>query len=447
MASVTLPLDSLRTVPGAVFHLRADLRDGANTLLTSERVQWSSTDTAIATVDTLGRVTAKTTGFTHIIAASGAHADTLLLRMGEITFTNISAGAYHACGLTPDSTAYCWGVGREGELGISDTISVPAPVEVVTGIKFSQVGAGYYHSCGLSTSGAVYCWGGNGEGQMGLGAADSRFHLVPEPVVGGGTYVSLSVGERVSCVLTTAGTAKCWGNGEGGAIGDGDTARVVAAPTVVSGGLTFRTTSTGIGATCAITADSTGYCWGATTPCDTLLCSLTPQPVPGGFKFISLSASGLASCGVTADGASWCWGDNGYGQLGISLDTTQSAVPVRVSGSALFAKIYPGVHHSCALASSGAAYCWGDDSGGQLGPGGPPTSIAGNGPGSTQPLPVSGGLVFNSLSTAYYYTCGVTTTHGAYCWGLDQNGQGQMGSGTYGGRIILNSPTKVFGQP
>jgi alpha-tubulin suppressor-like RCC1 family protein len=46
---------------------------------------------------------------------------------------------------------------------------------------------------------------------------------------------------------------------------------------------------------------------------------------------------------------------------------------------------------------------------------------------SNMPVPVSGGLNFTTVSAGFEYSCGVTTTGAAYCWG--QNG-GQLGNET-----------------
>jgi alpha-tubulin suppressor-like RCC1 family protein len=55
-------------------------------------------------------------------------------------------------------------------------------------------------------------------------------------------------------------------------------------------------------------------------------------------------------------------------------------------------------------------------------------------------VPVSGGLTFASVSAGHGHVCGVTTSGwSAYCWG--NNTSGQLGNGT----IFVNSlvPTRV----
>jgi alpha-tubulin suppressor-like RCC1 family protein len=74
------------------------------------------------------------------------------------------------------------------------------------------------------------------------------------------------------------------------------------------------------------------------------------------------------TCGLTSAGAAYCWGDNSSGQLGDG-STTSRSTPIPVSGGLSFSAIIAGSLHSCALTSAGAAYCWGWNFYGQLGDG------------------------------------------------------------------------------
>src|SRR5206468_8325032 len=77
------------------------------------------------------------------------------------------------------------------------------PVTVSGGLTFSTLSVGGRHACGLTTSGAAYCWGFNSVGQLGDGSNNSS--SVPVPVSGGLTLTALSAGGTRTCGLTTTG--------------------------------------------------------------------------------------------------------------------------------------------------------------------------------------------------------------------------------------------------
>lgn len=90
---------------------------------------------------------------------------------GGMTFREISVGDDFACGLTAAGAAYCWGR-NEGQLGnvASGTGFVYTPAAVAGGLSFASISAGSRHACGVTTNGAAYCWGHGGNGQLGSGA-------------------------------------------------------------------------------------------------------------------------------------------------------------------------------------------------------------------------------------------------------------------------------------
>ncbi len=153
-----------------------------------------------------------------------------------------------------------------------------------------------------------------------------------------------------------------------------------------------------------------------------------------------IGTGGTSSCGLARNGEAFCWGLNVSGELGIgSTDVQPHPVPTRVTGGQRFAFMSVGSTHSCGLTSSGEAFCWGSNQYGQLGTTttemcGPSTNRF---PCSSSPVRVSGDLTFRSIHAGPSSACGITTTHQAYCWGL--NSEGQLGSGT----SISHTPTPI----
>lgn len=132
--------------------------------------------------------------------------------------------------------------------------------------------------------------------------------------------------------------------------------------------------------------------------------------------FASISAGGAHTCALTSTGVAYCWGSNDRGQLGDS-SLVLKTVPVPVAGGLRFASIAAGYEHTCALTTSGIAYCWGWNASGQLGDG---TLTQ-----RTTPTRVGGGITFASIATGARsdHTCGVAAGGVTYCWGLGDSDQ------------------------
>jgi len=252
-------------------------------------------------------------------------------------------------------------------------------------------------------------------------------------VPGGFTFATVSAGSYYACGVTAAGAAYCWGDNTSGQLGDGTTS-VRETPVAVSGGLTFATVSAGWFSTCGVTTAGALYCWGnntygqlgngATTgpqQCNEAHfepgpCSTVPVAVPGGLTFRWVSVGFQDVCGVTTTGAAYCWGSNTFGQLGTGTPTGTVLdvllTPTPVLGGLTLATVSIGELFACGVTTAGAAYCWGSvNEGDYLGNG------ATDARGSPTPVAVSGGLTFAAVGVGNEYACGVTTSGAAYCWG------------------------------
>lgn len=139
---------------------------------------------------------------------------------GGLTFAAVSAGdAPNSCGLTTGGAAYCWGQNQYGQLGDGSANPLSTtPVPVSGGLTFTAISAGSYHNCGLTAGGAMYCWGLNRFGQLGDGTTIDR--NTPVLVSGGVTFTSVSAGRDHTCGLSSASIVYCWGYNLSGELGD-----------------------------------------------------------------------------------------------------------------------------------------------------------------------------------------------------------------------------------
>ncbi len=127
----------------------------------------------------------------------------------------------------------------------------------------------------------------------------------------------------------------------------------------------------------------------------------------------------IHGCGLSTTGAAWCWGGNSYGQLG-QPGNRSSAAPVAVGGGLSFGALSVGAYHGCAIDTTGGAWCWGRGSGGRLG-----NRSAQD---QSQPGPVAGSLKFDAVSSGSAHSCAVEQgTHFVFCWGA--GGSGRLGTG------------------
>lgn len=128
---------------------------------------------------------------------------------------------------------------------------------------------------------------------------------------------------------------------------------------------------------------------------------------------IDISAGENHTCVLNSDGAAYCWGDNSVGQLG-NGSTVSSMKPVAVSGDLRLKSISVGWDHTCGITVDNDAYCWGRGRYGRLGNGAADNSL--------MPTAVSGGLSFEQVNSGMAHTCGITTDGSAYCWGRGEDG-------------------------
>jgi len=295
---------------------------------------------------------------------------------------------FHADGALASETAYELVVTSAildvNGLPLDSAVTVPfttGTARTIGNLVFASVSAGLQHACGVTTTGAAYCWGDNYTGALGDGTMDYN-SSIPVPVAGGLTFATVSAGAFHTCGVTTSGAAYCWG--VGGQLGD-SLGSWSNTPVRVAGGLTFASVSTGFINTCGVTTAGAAYCWGSgyygelgggsTYPGSALM----PQAVAGGLTFANVSAGNGHSCGVTTEGNAYCWGQNTLGELGIGTSTGPdrcingdtlacSTLPVPVSGGLTFATVTAGGNGTCGVTTGGAAYCWGSGLRGLVGP-------------------------------------------------------------------------------
>ena len=394
-------------------------------------VTWASSDSSVASVDSMGLIRGEWEGKAQITARVGG-----VVGSADVTITPVAASEWreHSCFVALSGAIWCWGRGGNGELGNGLRNSSPVPVRVQLDEPVASVSVGASHSCGVTSSGAGYCWGRGAEGQLGDSATMTQ--VVPVKIGFGLSFRSLSAGGRHTCGVIAGGETRCWGWAAHGQLGNGATVAVTT-PVPLEGNIRFEQLSAGARHSCGVVSDGRAYCWGDNRQGQlgdgTLTDRSIPTPVQTELRFSSVSAGARHTCAVALDGRGWCWGDNRQGQHGTGT-LTSSATPQEISGAPDFrlVSVSSGGSHSCGIHVDGHAYCWGAGQFGQLGHGA--TILVAN------PFPVAHEL-FTEVVAGAGHSCGVAQDQSALCWGL--NAYGQLGLGDFGDRT---APLHVAGQ-
>lgn len=86
-----------------------------------------------------------------------------------VRFERVTTGRSHACALSEQGEAWCWGRNDAGQLGEASAVIQTVPVRVLGGLRFTDIRAGSNHTCGVADR-RVWCWGDNSQGQLGNGS-------------------------------------------------------------------------------------------------------------------------------------------------------------------------------------------------------------------------------------------------------------------------------------
>jgi len=253
----------------------------------------------------------------------------------------IAAGVRHTCALQVLGDVWCWGDNAQWQVGFgADAIAAtPNPLQLSPGKRASgmrAVAAGEAHTCVVTASGDVNCWGSNERGQLGLGSTGG-VAVVPQLVSLGVPVIAVAAGRAHTCALLADGSVRCWGANLSGQLGDDtgvDSPRPVSPK--IDPGLKVVAVAAGGDVTCAVTEDHALRCWGDNDGGQlgdgSNLPRFVPQQVHGLTSNIRTVAAGLSStCAVTLAGQAYCWGRNDQGQLGDGTNSDRNT-PVEVKG-------------------------------------------------------------------------------------------------------------------
>ena len=214
----------------------------------------------------------------------------------------------------------------------------------------------------------------------------------------------------------------CWGENRNGELGDGTTTTKTS-PTPI-GSLAWSSVDAGVDHTCGITTKGELFCWGDNTYGqigDGTSGTGRTKPVQVGkaTDWVQVATGWIHTCAVNTSGAMYCWGNNSTGQLGAPVKGMATS-PVLVNKDTDWTRIAAGYGHTCAIKKAGSMYCWGFNADGQLG--------ISSTTSQSSPMLVGRLTDWTDVSATYNNTCGIRSSGVLMCWG--DNGYGQVGDGS-----------------
>jgi alpha-tubulin suppressor-like RCC1 family protein len=273
-----------------------------------------------------------------------------------------------------------------------------------------RMNVGETTNCALSKDSTLYCWGRNSD-FMEFGIHPSTRPNSTRPYSTTVTeYVAVMGGHGShSCAITAERAARCWGRNTNGQLGSGSFPTTGSPPELVGLNDWSNITVSRL-TTCGVLASRRAYCWGANQRGElgnstraVALTYMQPVPVESDEQFQSVAPGWLHTCALTVAGVAMCWGDNNHGQLGLGVvDTSAHRVPVRVATELRFTELSSGANYTCGITVSSDAYCWGQNATGQLGDGTTTTRDS--------PTLVSGGFKFAHINTGSGFAAGTSAT-------------------------------------
>jgi alpha-tubulin suppressor-like RCC1 family protein len=308
--------------------------------------------------------------------------------------------------------------------------------------KLVAIDAGDDFTCGFTALGRGWCWGLSQTSQTASEPDSTCFPPIDQlerppciispkrmnrPEI---QFTAISAGGNFGCGIATDQMIRCWGSDSVGQIGYGGKGTTPNPSLATVKQERFTSLTAGWRHACAINLGGIAYCWGqddrGQLGDNRNINSTTPIPVADTtLRFRVLSAGGRHTCGLTDTGAAYCWGSGSLGQLG-NGQTIDRAVPTLVSGGFTWVAISAGGSHTCGIDSSGAVRCWGDASNGRLGNG----NLNGM---QLVPAAALGPTGYSAISAGEAHTCGINAGT-VLCWGLSD--WGQVGDGIVSGHDV-----------
>lgn len=332
---------------------------------------------------------------------------------------DVGAGHWHSCALFESGAVKCWGQNQAGATGNErngltvgdqpgELASSSADYLQPIGVRPIQMSVIKRNVCIVYDDDSLRCSGQNDYGQLGTesfeslgdGPGEMGDNLLPIDLGTGLVATAVIEGDYHTCALLRGGRIKCWGRGDYGRLGYGNTAHRGGNPGDMGDGLPF-------------------------------------VDLGAGRTAVALYRGYFGGCARLDDGSFKCWGANVGGELGIG-STNNAGDAAGEMGDALpsfapgldVASIHGGYHLWCVISPTRELRCMGLNAGGVLGRGN--ADNWGDGPGETwavtEPIDLGTGRRLrgtspNNVAIGLAHMCALLDDFRIRCWGTNESGE------------------------
>jgi alpha-tubulin suppressor-like RCC1 family protein len=227
----------------------------------------------------------------------GTQEDTTLSEVYGLDNTiEVAKGSLSTCALDSDYYVRCWGTNTMGTLGYNSmTLTLKPNLEFSAALSnVKSISGKFGRYCALDFAGQVTCWG--------HGVVDTKNEL-PNKILGLGKVKSLAIGDIYNCALEEAGPVKCWSYGN---------FNIPEVPTQIPEFTNSLAVSTGFNFVCSLSTAGTAKCFGENIfgGLGNNLTDRSDKPVAviGLNDGVDLVSNKYASCALTTSGSVKCWG-------------------------------------------------------------------------------------------------------------------------------------------
>ncbi len=290
----------------------------------------------------------------------------------------LALAAAQAAAASASPGAATWGYGSSGQLGngSAENRTTFTPVSVLGDV--SAVSAGGSFDLALLQDGTVSSWGSASYGQLGDGSTNSR--QIPGRVGSLTEVTAVSAGDKDALALLANGTVQAWGR-QPASLADWKTPQAIeglgGTVTAVAAGAEDRSikkAADGGVHNLALMSDGTVEAWGNNEHGQlgdgNTSNSYLPVTVTGLSDVVAIAAGGGQSLALLANGTVMAWGENSFGMLGdgkFGKKYAYSDVPVAVQGLSGVTAVAAGGEDGLALLENGTLMAWGNNNAGELG--------------------------------------------------------------------------------